>query len=68
MIFPQIVNVIFFHLDVVIILNMVKGKDGFPSEIETSVNYQFINDTLPKETDEEARLFIVGLTRARNLV
>jgi DNA helicase IV len=51
--------------DVVIILNVNKGKYGFPSEIETSVNYRFINDTLPNEEDEEARLFYVGLTRAR---
>lgn len=54
--------------DIVIILNVYGGNYGLPSELEARVNYQFLNPDLAEEEDEEARLFFVGLTRARKQV
>jgi len=54
--------------DVVIILNLIKGQFGFPSEIDSGINYQFINEKIGSRADEEARLFFVALTRARKQI
>ncbi|WP_371804283.1 UvrD-helicase domain-containing protein [Candidatus Lokiarchaeum ossiferum] len=54
--------------DVVIILNLNQGQFGFPSEIDSGINYQFINESISSRADEEARLFFVALTRARKRV
>ena len=54
--------------DIVIILNLNKGKFGFPSEIESGINFKYINEKIADRMDEEARLFFVALTRARKQV
>ncbi len=54
--------------DVVIILNVYEGDYGFPSQIDSKVNYKFLNPDLSEKADEEARLCFVGLTRARKQV
>jgi DNA helicase-4 len=54
--------------DIVILLDINQGKYGFPSEIESGINYKFINEKLVDRKDEEARLFFVALTRARKRV
>lgn len=54
--------------DIVIILNVYTGDFGFPSKIESKVNYHFLNPDLTEKSEEEARLCFVGLTRARKKV
>ncbi len=55
--------------DYVIVLNLIKGKHGFPSEIST---HPLLELLLPKVENykhaEERRLFYVALTRARHHV
>ncbi|RLI63895.1 MAG: hypothetical protein DRO88_08755 [Promethearchaeia archaeon] len=51
--------------DYVLILNVYDGDYGFPSKMESKVNYQFLNTLLTEKFEEETRLCFVGLTRAR---
>jgi DNA helicase-4 len=55
--------------DYVIILDMIEGKKGFPSQMATDPIIEFILPNAEKFKDaEERRLFYVALTRARHSV
>jgi DNA helicase-4 len=52
---------------VVFVLNVVKGKFGFPCEIEDSSILEPARENYPKQDrkEEERRLFYVAMTRAK---
>ena len=52
----------------VIVLNLLNGTYGLPSEMVSPYNYHIINEDLSLPEDEEKRLFFVAITRAKSQI